>query len=401
MLQDVTRCRRRNPVLRLQDPATRTYLGSPSLARLPSGDLLATHDYFGPGCPMNHEGEEHLTSVYRSSDNGRTWRNLTHLANAYWSTLFVHEGAVFLLGVTQRYGSIVIRRSDDGGNTWTHPRDETCGLLFRGGPGRTPPSYHGAPVPVLLHQGRLYRAFEDYRPDNPACDWTAAGFQALAVSCPADADLLRADAWTMSNRLPFDPAWVPAAWGRLQAPGWLEGNLVAATDHTLRNIIRLNGNPACWDRAAILTLSGDGRHLAFDPSTGFLEFPGGHTKFTIRRDPVDGGYLTVSNGNLDPRAPTNRSVLSLYRSRDLRHWQWAGMLLQHDADMPRETAFDQIGFQYADWQIDGEDLILLVRTAADGAHNFHDSNQITFHRIRRFRRLTGKPPTPPTPSGPS
>ena len=389
MLQDVTRCRRRNPVLRLQDPATRTYLGSPSLARLPSGDLLATHDYFGPGCPLNHEGEEHLTSVYRSSDNGLTWRNITHIANAYWSTLFVHEGAVYLLGVTQRYGSIVIRRSDNNGDTWTHPRDETCGLLFRGGPGRTPPSYHGAPVPMLLHQGRLYRAFEDYRPENPACDWTAAGFQSLAVSCPADADLLRADSWTMSNRVAFDPAWVPSAWGQLREPGWLEGNLVVAPDNTLRNVIRFNGLPSFRDHAAMLSLSEDGRHLAFDPATGFLDFPGGHTKFTIRTDPVDGGYLTLSNGNLDPQAPTNRSVLSLYRSRDLRHWQWVDTLLQYDPAMPRETAFGQIGFQYVDWLFDGEDLLLLVRTAIDGAHNFHDSNQISFHHIRNFRQLKG------------
>ena len=44
--------------LRHQDPATQTYLGSPSLLRLPCGDLLATHDYFGPGCHRNHENEE-------------------------------------------------------------------------------------------------------------------------------------------------------------------------------------------------------------------------------------------------------------------------------------------------------------------------------------------------------
>ena len=46
--------------LRYQDPATKTYLGSPSIVRLANGDLLATHDYFGPGCPLNHESEEHL-----------------------------------------------------------------------------------------------------------------------------------------------------------------------------------------------------------------------------------------------------------------------------------------------------------------------------------------------------
>ena len=72
--------------LRVQDPRTQTYLGSPTLVRLPDGALLATHDYFGPGSPHNHEGEEHLTSVYRSDDEGSTWRSLAHIANAYWST---------------------------------------------------------------------------------------------------------------------------------------------------------------------------------------------------------------------------------------------------------------------------------------------------------------------------
>ena len=105
--------------LRVQHPATQTYLGSPSLLRLPDGALLATHDYFGPGCPRNHEGEEHLTSVYRSDDDGESWRNLTHIASAFWSTLFVHQGHVYLLGCSQQYGSVVIRRSDDGGYTWT------------------------------------------------------------------------------------------------------------------------------------------------------------------------------------------------------------------------------------------------------------------------------------------
>ena len=48
------------------------------------------------------------------------------------------------------------------------------------------------------------------------------------------------------------------------------------------------------------------------------------------------------------------------------------------------------GSQYPDWQFDGEDIICLVRTAYDGAHNFHDSNRITFHRIKNFRRLISK-----------
>jgi len=141
--------------LRVQDPATRTYLGSPSILRLSNGDLLATHDYFGPGCPLNHEGEEHLTSVYRSQDNSQTWRNVTHIANAFWSSRFALEGTVYLIGTTQQYGSIAIRRSEDGGHTWTHPADSRSGLLFAGGPRPSAPNYHCAPVPVLVRHGRI------------------------------------------------------------------------------------------------------------------------------------------------------------------------------------------------------------------------------------------------------
>ena len=123
-----------------QDAATRSYLGSPSLARTGSGDLVATHDYFGPGAPLNHQGEEFLTTVYRSRDDGRTWMRVTHIAGAFWSGLFLHQDRLFLLGTSQGYGSIVIRRSDDGGNTWTHPGDEQSGLLFRGGYRHEPPN---------------------------------------------------------------------------------------------------------------------------------------------------------------------------------------------------------------------------------------------------------------------
>ena len=41
------------------------------------------------------------------------------------------------------------------------------------------------------------------------------------------------------------------------------------------------------------------------------------------------------------------------------------------------------------WQFDGDDLIYLVRTAHRGAHNYHDSNRITFHRLAGFRQVLG------------
>jgi hypothetical protein len=357
--------------------------------RAPSGDLLIAHDYFGPGCPRNHEDEEHLTSVYRSADNGAKWANVTHIAGAFWSSLFVHEGAVCLLGASQQYGSIVVRRSTDSGNTWTHPKDEKCGLLFRGGPRREPPNYHCAPTPVLLKDGRICRAFENCDP----CVW-GAGFKSVVISADAGADLLDARSWRMSIPLPFDPGWLPVEWGKLKNPGFLEGNVVEAPDGALWNILRFHSVPVAH-KAMMVRILDEGRRLEFDPASGFIDFPGGMTKFTIRRDSESGLYYTLCNDV--PMSPAvehimwhwdmfPRNRLSLYASKDLRRWVRRRTVLEDDRPISPEESLRKTGFQYADWQFDGDDIIAAVRTAYDGAPCFHDANRITFHRIPDFRR---------------
>ncbi len=367
--------------IKYQDPATKTYLGSPSVLRLDGGDLLATHDYFGPGCPRNHEREEHLSSVYRSSDDGATWRNVTHEAAQYWSNLFAHGGAVYLLGVSQQYGSIVIRRSDDGGNTWTHAGDESSGLLFSGGYYHEDPNYHCAPMPVLRKDGWLYRAFEDCR----GARW-GTGFQSLVIAAREDSDLLQAENWTMSNKLAFDPAWLPSAWPKLDGPGYLEGNIVETPEGEIWNILRLHSSPLPGNSAVALRV----RHEAGELRQEFLrliDFPGAMTKFTIRRDPRTALYLTLSNNNTDALYPSQRNVLSLHSSRDLLYWTHRQTLLEDDLPIMWEESVRSTGFQYVDWQFDGDDIIYCVRTAYDGAHNFHDANRLTFHRLEAYEGI--------------
>ena len=372
--------------LRTQNPATFTYLGSPSLVCLNDRLFLASHDYFGPGCPRNQDGAQHLTSIYRSEDAGQNWTNLGHISGAFWSTLFQLESSLYLLGTSAEYGSVVIRRSQDAGFTWTHPQDDRSGLLLRGGPGNEPPNYHCAPVPVLVSGGRIYRAFENFRPTTENTRWFAPDFLSFVISCPLDADLLDARNWTVSNALPFKKEWCPPAWSSMDCPGWLEGNILEDPRGKLVNILRLHSDPL-WDRAACIHLSPEGERARFDPSDGLLEFPGGKSKFTIRRDPETDIYLTLSNANLDQAAPTNRSVLSWHASLDLQTWHCLGILLQDDGSVPTSQAAAKVGFQYVDWQFCGDDLVYLVRTAYGGAHNFHDSNRITFHRLKNFRSI--------------
>lgn len=343
---------------------TRQYIGSPGLAVLPSGDYVASHDLFGPGSSND------TTLVFASTDRGATWARRATIRGQWWSSLFVHKGDLYLMGTSREYGHCVIRRSTDGGRTWTTPKDARTGLLLGDG------KYHCAPVPVVVHDGRLWRAMEDAQ--GPG-GW-GRHFRAFLMSAPIDADLLDAASWTCSTRLGRDSAWLDGKFG-----GWLEGNAVVTPKGDVVDILRVDF-PATPEKAAIVRVSKDGRKASFDPAADFIDFPGGGKKFTIRHDPVSGAYWSLVNQVQDEyrttRSPSVRNTIALVRSTDLRTWEVRAVLLHH-ADVKKHA------FQYLDWLIDGDDLLVLSRTAYDdgqgGAHNAHDANYLTFHRVRGFR----------------
>ena len=368
--------------VKYQPELARTYLGSPSIARLADGALVASHDYFGlPNCPRNHEDEESLSSIYRSDDDGASWINITHIMNCYWSSLFTHRGALYIFGVSQQYGSIVIRRSDDGGFTWTHPADESSGWLFRGGPFRQAPNYHCAPVPVFEHEGRIYKAFEDADPPRHG-----PSFHSCVVSAPAESDLLDARNWTISNKIPFDPAWIPNDWQQPENPCWLEGNVALAPNGELWNILRFNASPMI-NKAAIVRIHDEGKRISFEPESGFIDFPGGRSKFTIRYDKSSGLYWSLVNNVSEPKWTRQRNTLSLSASRDLRNWRVLKTLMRDESGLSPEHSARLTGFQYVDWQFDGDDIIYVVRAAYRGAHNYHDANRIMFRKLKDFRAM--------------
>lgn len=346
--------------------STRQYLGSPSLAVLPDGALVLSHDFFGPGSTAD------TVHVYRSGDRGEHWTRLAEIRGAFWSSLFVHRGALYLFGTSRQDGAIVIRRSEDGGRNWTEPRDAGTGLIRDGN------GYHCAPMPVVEHRGRLWRAFEDIH--GPG-GW-GTRFRSFVLSAPAEGDLLAAASWSGTPPLGRDPSWLEGRFG-----GWLEGNVVVAPSGGLVNLLRADVREP-RERAALIEIAEDGRSSRFDPERGFIEFPGGCKKFTVRRDPRARRYWSLSNfippSQVGGNVERTRNTLALLRSRNLRDWEVRCVLLHH----PDRTAH---GFQYADWQFDGEDLIAAVRTAFDdefgGAHGCHDANFITFHRWPRFRSL--------------
>ena len=139
-------------------------------------------------------------------------------------------------------------------------------------------------------------------------------------------------------------------------------------------------------------ISPDGKTLDFDPAAGFIPFDGGSKKFVIRYDTLSGKYWTLANVVRDKyrkqypdRNPSGfRNVLMLKSSDDLKNWQEVKVVLEHEDVLHH-------GFQYVDWSFEGEDIIVLSRTAYfDGkanAHNNHDANYLTFHRVENFRKL--------------
>jgi hypothetical protein len=350
------------------------YIGSPSIAVLPGGVYIATHDLFGPQSGATVRA---TTRVFRSADKGKTWTHLTDIQGAFWSTVFAHRGALYLIGTTSEYGDTVIRRSTDGGRTWTEPRDADSGILLAG-------PYHCAPQPVVLHAGRLWRAMEDTKAGG---GW-GKHFRAFMMSVPEDADLLKASNWTFSNPLARDPSWLGGNFG-----GWLEGNAVVTPEGGIVDVLRVDYPEG--GKAAMIEISKDGREARFDPASGLIDFPGGAKKFTIRFDPKSRRYWSLTNyvpkDQRGPKAASIRNTLALTSSADLRTWEVRAILLHHP---DREKH----GFQYVDWLFEKNDIIAVCRTAWDddsgGAHNFHDANFMTFHRIRNFRKLKG--PAVPT-----
>ncbi len=127
------------------------YVGSPGIAIVGNGVYLAKHDEFGPG---STEHSSAITQLYRSDDFGKTWRHTYTFEGLFWASIFTLDDAVYLLGTNKHHGNIVIFRSRDNGRTWTKPTDTEHGVLRAG-------ENHTAPVPVVVHNGRVWRAVED------------------------------------------------------------------------------------------------------------------------------------------------------------------------------------------------------------------------------------------------
>ena len=201
----------------------------------------------------------------------------------------------------------------------------------------------------------------------------------MVASIDENADLLDAANWHFTPPVPYDPRWEGTAKGH--SPGNIEGTLVVTPRGELWNILRYQIGGCDPSYGLALVMKPD----PCDPDAPerfvkTIRFPGNHSKFEITYDEQSGYYVSLVS-YLCESHPDGRNWLALIASRDLEHWEKIEDIFDY-----RDTPVQEIGFQYIAYLIEGDDILLLSRTAFNQAANFHDANYSVFHRVRNFRR---------------
>lgn len=301
--------------------------------------------------------------IFRSTDQGVSWTNISTVAPLYGGTLFESGGALYLIGNTSDGGALVIRRSDDGGGTWTTPDSGTSGVLT------TNTGWHFRAGALAVRDGRVWAYVE--RRGNTARGSYPSSVEAGAISTPVGAELLSAASWTVTEPL----AAIPESWDTAaNFSGWSNGRGVVDREGALR--LALTTTCAGGSEYAALLTAGASPEagLTHAPLTDTAPLPGGSNPFAVRYDPVSRRYWAVTN-------PDGVAQMALFSSFTLHDWAFHAVFLaaQNDASQT---------FSVPDLQIDGDDLIVVCRVSypdQDGAPTAR--NHLLFKRVAGFRQL--------------
>jgi hypothetical protein len=104
--------------------------------------------------------------------------------------------------------------------------------------------------------------------------------------------------------------------------------------------------------------------VTFDPDRDFVRVPGGEKKFGVRYDTVSGKYFLLGNPILPAHAGSSiardliRNTAAVFTSTDLRQWKLEKVFLY-------SPNIDYEGFQYFNFDFDGDDIVVASRTAFD------------------------------------
>ncbi len=358
------------------------YTGSPCLAQLPSGRLIASFEWFRPQ-PLVEKIPDQL-EILVSDDDGNHWRRTAAL-DIIWPSLFAVEDTLYCIGNRRLSREIIIARSEDGGESWSEPSQ-----LFGG-------RHHNAPTSILFRNGFVYRAFETCPVGDDAVG--RSQWESLVIAGDLERDLLDPSAWRMSNKVHFPGVPDALSQRRYQASAadkvvedcFIEGNIIDVRGE-MRVLLRtiIDGHTT-GGIASVCGLEDDGETLDYR----FIQFypmPGAQCKFHIVYDERSDLFWTtvcLPTDTWQEREPlrafgfasppgNERRILMLMYSLDALNWFQAGCVAMS------RSIFE--AFSYASQLIRGNDLLVISRTS-QGGFNQHDTNLVTLHRIQNFRAL--------------
>lgn len=328
------------------------FLCSPSVARTKSGRIVAGMDVFAGADAQT------LTLLFKSEDDGKTWRYLTDLHPFYWASLFYHRDVLYILGLTTEYGNLQIACSEDEGESWSAPVTLFYGSNYSCKYG----GVHRAPMQINQYNGRLYTSCEY------GC-WKMGSHLPAVLSIDENADLMEPENWYRSEFLPFEGEWKEASGGVQKQT--IEGNVVRGPDGNLYNYMR-------WDLGSYLRLKVNEQ----DPEAP-LEFAGIFeapvTTSMFRVIPDGDKYLVVTNRKTDAATiphSSYRNVLTLFETKDMVNFKFIKDIVNFEDQDP-----NLYGFQYPTYLYENGVLSLVVRSSFNGAEDFHNANYSLFFRV--------------------
>lgn len=305
-----------------------------------------------------------VTYLKVSHDGGATFSDVGQVAGMRWACLFELNGCIYLLGTHVEGSDALIARYDP-----VTKKFFSKNLGFRGG--------IGAPCPVLIANGRIYKASGD-----------------RVMSAPVDADLLTGSVWRFSEqsaRELLPESWFLAASGAGDCDGYAlgEASMTLGPDGAVYMILRIDSNPA-FGYAAIVRVSADGKDLEkVEECNSLLTFPSTVSKFSIVRDSATGLYLSMTS--LPTRGDAKqRNVLALVASADLIHWETVDVLLVDREVMNSRLSAGSHAFQYVDFAVSGDNLRLIVRETTGYSNTYHDGKYITLYTVENYRSLLAR-----------
>jgi len=340
---------------------------APTIVRTDSGKLLASTNIC---CDRTQwPADPRLTIIYQSLDNGKTWDYVCDIYPMFNGTLHVHKGVVYLLGLDTDYGDLIVGKSEDEGLTWSAP------VCIGRGEGMRRWGWHSSTMNFTEIDGRLYKAIEygyvNAKPTNEQFEANPLeaivlantnyllGHYQCVLSIGVDEDWMQPENWVISELTRMDDV------DPLQC---IEGNIVQLPDGKVVNLLRT----IYMGKSLLMGVDTENLDAAMTYIKTVEDFPlSAISKFSIRKDESTGYYIAL--GSLG-----TRQHLAMAVSKDFENWETVCSI--------KDARGTNNAFSYMEWLFDGDDIILLSRSAWNGANSAHDNNCLTFHRLENYKQ---------------